>query len=290
MRPISIDARSIFLAAIVPIAILALVAGSLAGRPEQETSRETQGIRVPRRVPIHSYEVVKVYPHDRGAFTQGLVYHNGFLYESTGLNGESSFRKVDLATGQVLQREVPAIATQYFAEGLAIMQGRAFQLTWQNQQGFVYDLQSFGLVRTFTYIGQGWGLTNDAQSLIMSNGSNTIRFLDPQTFAVQRSVSVLENSQPLNLLNELEYINGEIFANVWQTDRIVRIDPATGVLRAWIDMSGLLSPEDRQLSGVDVLNGIAFDPATNRIFVTGKRWPKLFEIKVIESRRAPRRN
>ena len=169
------------------------------------------------------------------------------------------------------------------------MQGRAFQLTWQNQQGFVYDLQSFGLVRTFTYIGQGWGLTNDANSLIMSNGSNTIRFLDPQTFAVQRSVSVLENSQPLNLLNELEYINGEIFANVWQTDRIVRIDPATGVLKAWIDMSGLLSPEDRQLSGVDVLNGIAFDPATNRIFVTGKRWPKLFEIKVIESRKAPRR-
>ncbi len=282
--------------AVVPIAILALVAGALvgfptlksssAGRPEQETSRENQVIRVPRRVPIQSYEVVKVYPHDRGAFTQGLVYHNGFLYESTGINGESSLRKVDLATGQVLQRK--DIDSQYFAEGLAIMQGRAFQLTWVSQQGFVYDLQSFGLLRTFTYIGQGWGLTNDAHSLIMSNGSNTISFLDPETLAVQRSVSVLENSQPLNLLNELEYINGEIFANVWQTDRIVRIDPATGILRSWIDMSGLLSPEDRQIP-VDVLNGIAFDPATNRIFVTGKRWPKLFEIKVIENRKAPRR-
>ena len=169
------------------------------------------------------------------------------------------------------------------------MLGRAYQLTWMSQLGFIYDVQSFGVLRTFTYGGEGWGLTNDNQSLIMTNGSNTITFLDPETLAFQRSVQVFEDSKPLTLLNELEYINGEIFANVWQTNRIVRIDPATGVLKSWIDMSGLLTPEDRQIT-VDVLNGIAYDPATGRIFVTGKLWPKLFEIKVIEKPKAPRRS
>ena len=293
----SIKERLISRAGVVSVAVVALLGGiigalpfsssSRAVSPDQETSRELQTIRVPRRVSVLSYEIVRVYPHDRGAFTQGLVYHNGFLYESTGLEGQSSLRKVDLTTGQVLKQK--NIVRPYFAEGLAIMQGRAFQLTWLTEQGFVYDLESFDQVKTFTYLGQGWGLTNDAHSLIMSNGSNTISFRDPETLAIQRSVSVLENSQPLNNLNELEYINGEIFANVWQTNRIVRIDPATGNLRSWIDMSGLLTAEDRQ-QPVDVLNGIAFDPATGRIFVTGKLWPKLFEIKVIENRKAPRRN
>lgn len=281
-------------ASVVILALVAVATGALpllsstgADKLGQETSRKLQTISVPKRVTVFSYEVVRVYPHDRGAFTQGLVYHNGFLYESTGLEGQSTLRKVDLNTGQVLQRK--DIARPYFAEGLAIRQGRAFQLTWLSEQGFVYDLESFNLLKTFNYFGQGWGLTNDAHSLIMSNGSNTISFLDPETLSIQRSVSVLENSQPLNNLNELEYINGEIFANVWQTNRIVRIDPANGNLRSWIDMSGLLSPEDR-LQPVDVLNGIAFDPATGRIFVTGKLWPKLFEIKIIENRKAPRRN
>ena len=293
----SIKGRLIYGAGVASVVVLALLGGimgaspysgsSSAVSPDQETSRELQTIRVPRRVSVFSYEIVRVYPHDRGAFTQGLVYHNGFLYESTGLEGQSSLRKVDLTTGQVLKQK--NIARPYFAERLAIMQGRAFQLTWLSEQGFVYDLESFDQVKTFSYLGQGWGLTNDAHSLIMSNGSNTISFRDPETLAIQRSVSVLENSQPLNNLNELEYINGEIFANVWQTNRIVRIDPATGNLRSWIDMSGLLTAEDRQLP-VDVLNGIAFDPATGRIFVTGKLWPKLFEIKVIENRKAPRRN
>ncbi len=212
-----IEGRLISGSAVMSVVILALLGGIIGAPPfsssssalsaDQETSRELQTIRVPRRVPVFSYEIVRVYPHDRGAFTQGLVYHNGFLYESTGLEGQSSLRKVDLNTGQVLKQK--NIALPYFAEGLAIMQGRAFQLTWLSEQGFVYDLETFDQVKAFSYLGQGWGLTNDAHSLIMSNGSNTISFRDPETLAIQRSVSVLENSQPLNNLNELEYINGE---------------------------------------------------------------------------------
>jgi len=221
--------------------------------------------------------VVHVWPHDRKAFTQGLVFWNGVLLESTGLNGESTLRKVDLQTGQVLKQV--AVPARYFAEGLTVLGSNIFQLTWQNQKCFVYDLQSFQLQGEFSYTGEGWGLTTDGQWLIMSDGSHQIRLLDPVTFAVQRTISVFHKGQPVRGLNELEYVKGEIWANVWQTDYIVRVDPATGKLLGIVDFTGLLAPQDRDAT-TDVMNGIAYDAASDRLFVTGKRWPKLFEVRV----------
>jgi glutamine cyclotransferase len=229
-------------------------------------------------VPVFGYHVVNVYPHDTSAFTQGLIYHEGQLYEGTGLNGESSLRRVELATGQVLQRiDLP---DAYFGEGIALFDDRIYQLTWQNKVGLIYDRASFTQIGTWSYETEGWGLTHDGRQLIMSDGSATIRFLDPQTLAVQRSIQVRAEGQPLTRLNELEYIDGQIYANIWQTDWIVRIDPQSGAVTAWIDLSGLLPPEERQ-PNTDVLNGIAYDPTTDRLFVTGKRWPKLYEIELV---------
>ncbi|MCW5967267.1 MAG: glutaminyl-peptide cyclotransferase [Blastocatellales bacterium] len=219
--------------------------------------------------------MVNVYPHDRQAFTQGLVYHDGFLYESTGLNGRSSLRKVELETGEVLK--IVNLDNIYFGEGLALMDGKAFQLTWLSQIGFVYDRDTFERQGTFSYTGEGWGLTHDGRSLIMSDGSETIRFLDPSTFQVRRTLRVLVGNAPVQRLNELEYIDGEIWANIWLTDRIVRISPESGRVIAWVDLAGLLPLADRS-PPVDVLNGIAWDAEGRRLFVTGKLWPKLFEI------------
>ena len=231
----------------------------------------------PPRVDKYSYDIINIYPHDPAAFTQGLLYHDGVLYESTGLNGQSSLRKVEIQTGRVLNRiDVPA---QYFAEGLAMFGGQLFQLTWQTQIGFVYDPGSLQMVKSFNYIGEGWGLTNDGQSLIMSNGTNLISYLDPRTFEVRRVLAVNDESRPIANINELEYIKGQIFANIWQTERIARIDPQSGRLTGWIYLNGLLPAEDK-IRPVDVLNGIAFDEANDRLFVTGKLWPKLFEIKL----------
>ncbi len=228
-------------------------------------------------IPEYSYEVVHVYPHDRGAFTQGLLYQDGVLYESTGLNGESSLRKVELETGKVLQQvSVPA---QYFAEGLALFNGKLYQLTWQNHKCFVYDLATFKQEKEFSYPTEGWGLTTDGQSLIMSDGSAQIRFLDPATFELKRAITVTARGNPVANLNELEYIKGEIFANVWTTYKIVRIDPANGNVVGIIDLNGLLPVEDRAMD-TDVLNGIAWDAKGERLFVTGKHWPKLFEIRL----------
>jgi glutamine cyclotransferase len=228
-------------------------------------------------IPIYTYEVVNTYPHDPGAFTQGLVFLDGALLESTGLNGQSSLRKVDLKTGSVLKRvEVPA---EYFAEGLAALDGKLFQLTWQNQKGFVYDLESFKLEKDFSYEGEGWGLTTDGHWLILSDGTDQIRFLDPATFEVKQTIHVLARGQAVNRLNELEYIKGEIFANVWGSDYVVRIDPATGRVTGVIDFTGLLAPQYRRFD-TDVLNGIAYDAKENRIFITGKKWPKLFEVRL----------
>ena len=227
--------------------------------------------------PIYTYEVVKVRPHDRGAFTQGLVFLDGVLYESTGLNAESSLRKVDLDTGKVLKNvDVPA---QFFAEGLAVLNGKMFQLTWQNNKCFVYNLTNFEKMGEFTYPGEGWGLATDGSRLIMSDGTDQIRFLDPATFEEKGRISVRAHGQPVNRLNELEYINGEIYANVWTTDYVVRIDPATGRVVGVIDFTGLLAPEDRDQT-TDVLNGIAYDAAGDRLFITGKHWPKLFEVRL----------
>lgn len=235
----------------------------------------------PQRVEKYTYEIVNTYSHDAGAFTQGLVYSNGMLYESTGLNGQSSVRRVELETGRVLGRY--DILPQFFGEGLTLLSGRLYQLTWQNQIGFIYDASSLQPAGSFGYLGEGWGLTTDGQSLIMSNGTNLLTFLDPRTFEVGRVVGVFDDSRPVANLNELEYIKGEIYANVWQTDRIARIDPATGRLKAWVYLNGLLSDQDRT-SRVDVLNGIAYDEANDRIFVTGKLWPKLFEIRLKQRR------
>ena len=225
----------------------------------------------------YSYEVIQAWPHDTTAFTEGLLFRNGDLLESTGLNGQSTLRDVDLNTGRVLKEiSVPA---QYFGEGLTVMGSHAYQLTWKTGVGFIYDADTFQSEGRFTYTGEGWGLTTDGHELILSDGTSRIRFLDPGTFKVVRTIDVTEAGQPVENLNELEWIKGEIFSNVWQTDKIVRIDPATGNVRGVIDLSGLLSPEDRR-PDTDVLNGIAYDDASDRLFVTGKRWPKIFEIRL----------
>jgi glutamine cyclotransferase len=228
-------------------------------------------------VPLYSYEIVNVWPHDTSAFTQGLVFLDGALLESTGLNGQSTLRKVDLKTGRVL-RQVE-IGPEYFAEGLTVLNGKIFQLTWQNQKGFVYDLESFRREKEFGYQGEGWGLTTDGQSLIMSDGTHQIRFLDPVTFEVKRTIAVFYQGQPVNHLNELEYIKGEIFANIWQTFYVIRIDPASGKTLGLINFTGLLSPLDYH-PRLDVMNGIAYDAVGDRLFVTGKNWPKLFEVRL----------
>ncbi|MBO0722132.1 MAG: glutaminyl-peptide cyclotransferase [Blastocatellia bacterium] len=254
--------------------LIACNAGILSGGPHQENSPADQ---TKAAVPTFGYEVVNTYPHDPAAYTQGLVYQNGVLYESTGLNGQSSIRIVELQTGKVLKKaEVPP---QFFGEGLALLKGKAYQLTWQSHQGFIYDPADFRLLDTFRYTGEGWGLTHDGNSLIMSDGTPVIRFLNPETFAVQRVINVRDGQLPISQINELEYIKGEIYANIYQTERIARIDPQSGKVTAWINLPGLLTREDRQRQ-VDVLNGIAYDEARDRIFVTGKLWPKLFEIKL----------
>ncbi len=231
----------------------------------------------PSEPPVYTYEIVKAFQHDNQAFTQGLVFHDGYFYESTGQYGHSSLRKVALPVGKVVQKvEVPA---EHFAEGLTILNRKVFQLTWTDNRGFIYDVNSLNKIGEFKYAGEGWGLTNDGRNLIMSDGSNEIRFLDPQTFQVTKSIKVFDNGRPLASLNELEYIKGEIYANIWHSDKIVRLDPESGKILAWIDLSGLL-PDARQQNSEAVLNGIAYDPAKDRLFVTGKLWSKIFEIRL----------
>lgn len=228
-----------------------------------------------------SYRIVHAYPHDPRAYTQGLVYVDGHLYESTGLNGRSSLRMDDLATGRVLQSA--PLAEQYFGEGLAAWGSTLVQLTWQAHVAFVYDRFTFRLLRTLHYNCEGWGLTADGKSLILSDGSAEIRFFDPATFRELRHIEVKDRGRPVTQLNELEYIHGEIYANVWHTNRIARISPSTGQVLGWIDLAGLLAPGE--VSDPEaVLNGIAYDAAHDRLFVTGKLWPKLFEIKVVPAK------
>lgn len=228
-------------------------------------------------VPVYTYAVVNTYPHDRDAFTQGLEYLEGVLYEGTGLKGRSSIRKVQLETGRVLARR--DVAPEYFGEGVTVWKSELFQLTWQSGVAFVYDRETFAPRRTLKYVGEGWGLTHDGTGLIMSDGTDALRFLDPATFAERRRVKVTAGGQPVRELNELEFVKGEVLANVWQTDEVARIDPTTGRVTGWIDLSGLLTPRERASS--EVLNGIAYDAAGDRLFVTGKLWPKLFEIRLV---------
>ncbi len=226
----------------------------------------------------YGYTVVKAYPHDTGAFTEGLFWRDGFLYESTGLEGRSSIRKVTLETGVPEQERM--IDSRYFGEGIIDWKGQLIELTWKDQVGFIYDIATFEKVGEFSYPGEGWALTRDDNRLIMSDGTAFLQFLDPETLTETGRIQVTDDGVPVDNLNELEWVKGEVFANIWQTDRIARIDPKTGHVTGWIDLSGLLSEADRAAGRVDVLNGVAYDAATDRLFVTGKLWPKLFEIRL----------
>ena len=230
-------------------------------------------------IPVYTYKVVNTYPHDRSAFTEGLVFEDGVLYEGTGLNGYSNLRIVKLETGETLQ--IYELPPQFFGEGVTIYGNKIIQLTWKSHIGFVYDKYSFKLLQEFNYPDEGWGITHDGKHLIMSDGSSTLHFLDPETFEEISRIEVSTNDIPVTKINELEYIQGEIYANIWQIERIARIDPLTGQVVGWIDLKGILSPEDHSET-VDVLNGIAYDAKNSRLFVTGKFWPKLFEIELIE--------
>jgi len=234
-------------------------------------------LQVHAEVPVFKARVLNVYPHDPAAFTQGLVIHEGELYEGTGRNGESSLRRVALETGELLQRH--NLSNRYFGEGITVMGDSIYQLTWQSQLGFVYDRETFALQGSFFLPGEGWGLTHDDSHLIVSDGTAFLRFLDPDTRREVRRVPVIEDGRPVDRLNELEYINGEVWANVWYTDTIVRIDPATGAVTSKVDLSGL----HPQRGGDDVLNGIAWDAVEQRLFVTGKLWSSLYEIEIVDT-------
>ena len=252
----------------VVVGALAASAGALAGEQQK-----------PAKTPVFGYQIVKTYPHDRSAFTQGLEYVDGVLYEGTGQNGRSGIRKVKLETGEILQQQ--PLDSKYFGEGITVWSDTIIQLTWQSEIGFVYDKATFKQLRTFSYQGEGWGLTHDDTRLIMSDGSarGELRFLDPKTLKETGRVVVRDGGRPVDHLNELEYVRGEVLANVWQTPRLARISLKTGQVTGWIDLSGLL--DANEAAGTDVLNGIAYDAAGGRLFVTGKYWPKLFQIKIV---------
>ena len=245
--------------------------------PEQRPAISAKAHQLPRAA-HYDITITKTYPHDPEAFTQGLVFSDGYLYESTGLYGKSSLRKVEVETGAVLKSE--ALASDVFGEGLTLWRGQLIQLTWRSGIALVYDVDSLQRVGEFRYPTEGWGLTHNGQALIMSDGSALLRFLDPDTFSEERRIEVLDNGIPVRNLNALAYIKGEILANIWQQDAIAVISPTTGIVRAWVNLAKLrmaLGPVRK----AEVLNGIAYDAARDRVFVTGKYWPKLFEIKLV---------
>jgi glutamine cyclotransferase len=233
------------------------------------------------RPPEYTFKIIREFPHDPTAFTQGLIYHDGFLYEGTGLNGRSSLRKVRLETGEVIQRV--NLDSQFFGEGITLFKNEIVQLTWESQVGFIYNLSDFRFLRQFSYPGEGWGLTTHGNEIFMSDGSAEIRVLDGETLKEKRRLQVRDGTLAIKELNELEFVEGEIFANIWQTDRIARISPQSGKVVGWIDLTGLLSPIYRREEGA-VLNGIAYDAAHKRLFVTGKLWPRVFEIQLVRKR------
>jgi len=230
-------------------------------------------------IPVFGYQIVNAYPHSSVAFTQGLVYDQGVLYEGTGLYGRSTLRRVDLETGRVLEQTNPE--STLFCEGVALWKDRIIQLTWQSGLGLVYGKENMTIIGNFSYQTEGWGITSDNKGLIMSDGTENLHFLDPESFAETGQIKVTANGSPLRGLNELEYINGQIYANVWPTNWIVIISPESGEVKGKIDLQGILQENEIQGHKVDVLNGIAYDEREDRLFVTGKLWPKLFEIKLI---------
>ena len=231
--------------------------------------------------PVYGYKVVNTYPHNTDSFTQGLVFDKGILYESTGLNGRSAIQTVDLETGEIVKSK--DLADKYFGEGIAVVGNKIVQLTWQARKGFVYDKKTFELLKTFKYETQGWGITYDGKYLIMSDGSNILYFMDPRTYKVRGKLEVYHGSRKVGKLNELEYIDGKIYANVWGTEKLAIINPKTGQVSAWIDLRGLLTKEDKK-NRIDVLNGIAYNEENQKFYVTGKLWPKLFEIEIAKDK------
>jgi glutamine cyclotransferase len=266
--------------AIVGLACFALRRSNIANETDQPESAKSglpgESARSARKL---SYEVVSSYPHDPGAFLQGLVWHDGGFYEGTGLEGRSTLRRVEFPSGKVAKSI--SLAPDLFGEGLALVKDQLIQITWKSHRGFVYDRESFRLLREFQYDTEGWGITYDGKNLIMSDGSDVLTFLDPETFKPVRKLPVVMNGRPLPALNELEFIEGEVWANVWQTDAIVQIDPNSGQVRSYLDLQGIL-PLNLRTGNEDVLNGIAYDPQAKRIFVGGKFWARLFEIRVKE--------
>jgi glutaminyl-peptide cyclotransferase len=271
--------NSLFASALLATCAL-LAPGAHASPASAPAGASAAAVARTKTIPVYGYQVVHAYPHDINAFTEGLFWLNGYLYESTGLDGHSSVRKVKLETGQVVQRAT--LPDNMFGEGIAAFGGRLMGLTWKNQMGYVLDLESFDTAGQFGYPGEGWGLTHDDTEMVMSDGTPDIRFLDPKTLVETHRIHVTALGKPVDQLNELEWVEGEIYANLWQTDRIARIDPKTGEVVGWIDLKGLLPKKDFIADHTDVLNGIAYDAAAKRLFVTGKFWPRLFEIRLVK--------
>jgi glutaminyl-peptide cyclotransferase len=246
---------------------------------KQSDSQQTDKNKKDYSKKDYTYQVVRTFWHDPTAYTQGLIYYNGYLFESTGLRRHSSLRKLDPKTGKILK--IYSIPGDYFAEGITIMNGKIYQLTWETRTGFVYDLETFDLEKTFTYFGEGWGLTNNKDNLIMSNGSNELTYLNPENFQIESTTLVYDGNNPIGYLNELEMIDGIIFANVYQTDKIVMINPESGIVVGWLDLSGLRD-YIRNSESAEVLNGIAYNKENKTLFITGKNWPLMFEIKIHE--------
>lgn len=280
------------------IAALSVSCGNAPTGSNNNINKNTNSNKTAMAAPVYGYEVVKKYPHDPRAFTQGLIFRNGFLYEGTGEEGESTLRKVDLATGRVLQKV--DLEDEVFGEGITAIGDKIYQISWRDGRAWEYNLSDLKMLREMSYTGEGWGLTTDGTLLIMSNGTHLLKFIDPQTFQTKRTVTVMQdNGKPLFLLNELEWVKGEIWANIWHSEQIetgttqgrmpnigrpniiARIDPASGRVVGWIDLAGI-SPEDQdeERDSENTLNGIAYDEANDRIFVTGKNWKNLYEIKI----------
>jgi glutamine cyclotransferase len=264
-------------ATVVGLAVVAGCRDDASGSTDRPPPVLSPDTRVAR------FTVVKSWPHDPGAFTQGLEFEKGRLYEGTGGEGKSTLREVALETGDVVR--MATLPAKEFGEGITILGDRIYQLTWKSRKGFVYDLRTFKPVSEFAYEGEGWGLANDGVSLIMSDGTDKLYFRDPATFAVTRTVAVRDGTRPVSQLNELEWINGEVFANIWQSDSIVRINPQSGEVVGWVNLRGLFSSSDRgrylqPAQVIDVLNGIAYDDSTKRLVVTGKWWPRIYEITI----------
>ena len=262
---------------ILLIVIATLLALSLFFYNEKHNQFQVTTSPTIQDVPVYKCKIINNYPHDRNAFTQGLVFENNHLYEGTGLYGHSSLRKIQLETGTILQ--VRNLSDQYFGEGITLYQNKIMQLTWKNNIGFVYDRDNFHKIQEFHYPNEGWGITNDGKHLIMSDGTSTLHFIDPETFEEIRQIQVFSKEGPVKNLNELEYVKGEIYANVWQTNLIALISPATGQITGWIDVTELQNLENDNPTSIP--NGIAYDHENDRLFVTGKLWSKIFEIELV---------